>query len=169
VDAKLDDTDRTLVAALQENAQQRLEDLAKLVHMVPSSVHDRLRRLVRDGVIRRWTIDIDATAFGLDVVAFIGVRASKSCSKLLPSMEPIEAIEEFHSVAGAMGLMLKVRVANTSALLELIDRIRQIPGVEGTETSIVLQTQIDRPTPLTPLPARDSRVGNGTIRLVRKR
>jgi Lrp/AsnC family transcriptional regulator, leucine-responsive regulatory protein len=144
----IDDTDRALVGALQENAQQRLEDLAKLVRMVPSSVHDRLRRLVRDGVIRKWTIDIDATAFGLDVVAFIGVRATKSCSELLHSMEPIAEIEEFHSVAGAMGLMLKVRVANTSALLGLIDRLRAIPGVVDTETQIVLKTQIDRPTAL---------------------
>ncbi|MBA2684701.1 MAG: Lrp/AsnC family transcriptional regulator [Gemmatimonadaceae bacterium] len=144
----LDFTDHALVAALQHNAQLRLEDLAKLVHMVPSSVHDRLRRLAREGVIRGWTIDIDASAFGLDVLAYIGVRSSKPCSKLLPLMEPIAEIEEFHSVAGPLGMMLKVRVANTSALLELVERLRQIPGVEGTETSIVLKTHIERPTAL---------------------
>jgi Lrp/AsnC family leucine-responsive transcriptional regulator len=144
----LDATDHALVAALQLDAQLRLEDLAKLVHMVPSSVHERLRRLTRDGVIRGWTIDIDASAFGLEVLAFIGVESSMPCSKLLPAMESIPAIEEFHSVAGALGLMLKVRVANTSALLELIEQLRQIPGVDGTETSIVLKTQIDRPTAL---------------------
>jgi DNA-binding Lrp family transcriptional regulator len=144
----LDATDHALVAALQIDAQQRLEDLAKLVRMVPSSVHERLRRLTREGVIRGWTIDIDASAFGLEVLAFIGVRSSKPCSELLPAMRSIAAIEEFHSVAGALGLLLKVRVANTSALLELVEQLRQIPGVEGTETSIVLKTQIDRPTAL---------------------
>jgi Lrp/AsnC family leucine-responsive transcriptional regulator len=148
----VDATDRTLVAALQRDAQLRLEDLATLVHMVPSSVHERLRRLSRDGVIRGWTIDIDASAFGLEVLAFIGVRSSKPCSKLLPMMESMPAIEEFHSVAGALGMMLKVRVANTPALLDLIEQLRQIPGVEGTETSIVLKTQIDRPTALPEAP-----------------
>ncbi len=144
----LDATDRTLVAALQHDAQLRLEDLARLVRMVPSSVHERLRRLTNDGVIRRWTIDIDAAAFGLDVLAYIGVRSSRPCSELLPRMESIDAIEEFHSVAGALGLLLKVRVQNTLALLELAEQLREIPGVEGTETSIVLKTQIDRPTAL---------------------
>jgi Lrp/AsnC family transcriptional regulator, leucine-responsive regulatory protein len=143
-----DKTDRTLIVALQKNAQLRLEDLAKLVHMVPSSVHERLRRLTGEGVIRGWTITIDADAFGLNVLAYIGVRASKPCSKLMPAMESIAAIEECHSVAGENGLLLKVRVESTAALLELVERLRQIPGVEGTESSIVLKTQFDRPTPL---------------------
>lgn len=143
-----DRVDRMLITALQQNAQERLEDLGKLVSMAPSSVHERLRRLEREGVIRGWTIDVDASAFGLDVLAYIGVRSSKPCSTLLPEMESIDAIEEFHSVAGPLGLMLKVRVANTSALLELVEELRQIPGVEGTETSIVLKTHIDRPSAL---------------------
>jgi Lrp/AsnC family transcriptional regulator, leucine-responsive regulatory protein len=144
----LDKTDRTLIVALQKNAQLRLEDLASLVHMVPSSVHERLRRLTNEGVIRGWTIDIDADAFGMHVLAYVGVRSSKPCSKLMPAMESITAIEECHSVAGKNGLMLKVRVESTAALLELVERLRQIPGVEGTESSIVLKTQFDRPTAL---------------------
>ena len=146
--AELDRIDRVLVSALQQNAQLRLEDLARMVKLVPSSVHDRLRRLERDGVIRRWTIDVNVADFGLDVLAYVGVQASKACSKLMPFIEPIAAVEECHSVAGSKGLMLKVRVASTRALLDLIEQLRQIPGVEGTETSIVLKTQFDRPITL---------------------
>ncbi|HEV7704289.1 MAG TPA: Lrp/AsnC family transcriptional regulator [Gemmatimonadaceae bacterium] len=152
--AELDKIDRVLVSALQQDARLRLEDLAKLVKLVPSSVHDRLRRLERDGVIRRWTIDVNVADFGLDVLAYIGVQASKPCSKVMPFIEPIAAVEECHSVAGAKGLMLKVRVPSTRALLDLIEQLRQIPGVEGTETSIVLKTQFDRPITL---PSRAAR------------
>jgi DNA-binding Lrp family transcriptional regulator len=142
---ELDPTDLALVDALQRDASQRLEDLARLVQLAPSSVHDRLRRLERDGVIQRWTIDVDAAALGLPVLAFIGLRSTRPCSELLPALEAIPAIEEAHSVAGQLGLLLKVRVASTQALLELTERLRQIPGVEGTETTIVLRTQLDRP------------------------
>jgi hypothetical protein len=45
-------------------------------------------------------------------------------------------------------MVLKVRVANTAALLELSERLRQISGIEQTETTIVLKTQIDRPMTL---------------------
>lgn len=149
---ELDRVDLVLVEALQRDAAQRLEDLARLVQLAPSSVHERLRRLERAHVIRRWTVDVDAAALGLPVLAYMGLRTTRRCSELIPELEAIPAIEECHSVAGPLSLLLKVRVASTQALLELAERLRQIGGVEGTETTIVLQTQIDRPIAL-PQPA----------------
>jgi Lrp/AsnC family transcriptional regulator, leucine-responsive regulatory protein len=142
----LDKKDFALIEALQQNASRRLEDLAKLVNLAPSSVHDRLQRLQRDGVIRQWTIKVDAPALGLGVLAFVGLRATRPCSEIIDALSTIAAIEEVHSVAGELSMMLKVRVAATPALLELSDRLRAIPGVESTETTIVLRTQLDRST-----------------------
>jgi Lrp/AsnC family transcriptional regulator, leucine-responsive regulatory protein len=141
----LDKKDFALIEALQQNGSRRLEDLAKLVHLAPSSVHDRLQRLERVGIIRQWTIKVDAQALGLGVLAFVGIRATRPCSELVEALRAIPSIEECHSVAGELSMMLKVRVANTAGLLELSDRLRAIPGVEQTETTIVLKTQIDRP------------------------
>lgn len=146
----LDRKDFALLDALQQNASQRLEDLARLVKLAPSSVHERLRRLQREGVIRRWTVDVDAAALGLGVVAFIGIRATRPCSELLDAIRKIPSIEECHSVAGDLSMILKVRVMNTAALLGLSEHLRQIPGIEQTETTIVLKTQIDRPIALQP-------------------
>lgn len=155
----LDQSDRTLLHALQQDASQRLEDLARLVGLAPSSVHDRLARLERDGVIRRWTIELDATALGLGVLAYVGLRTSRPCSALVLALKSIPAIEECHSVAGESSLLLKVRVESPAALLALVERLRDIPGIDQTETTIVLGTQFDRPTPLPverpPKPSRE--------------
>lgn len=148
----LDQTDRTLLQALQQDASRRLEDLARLVGLAPSSVHDRLARLTRQGVLRRWTVDVDPGAIGLGVLAYVGVRSSRACSAMTGALEAIPAIEECHSVAGELSLLLKVRVADPPALLALIERLREIPGVEQTETTIVLGTQFDRPIPPPPEP-----------------
>lgn len=152
----LDQTDLLLVDALQQDAAQRLEDLARVVRLAPSSVHERLHRLERDGIIRRWSVDLNAEALGLGVLAYVGVRASRPCSELVDALGKIPAIEECHSVAGELSLLLKVRVATTPALLELVERIRQIPGIEGTETTIVLKTQLQRPIPI-PMPPASGR------------
>ncbi len=141
----LDKKDFALIDALQENASRRLEDLAHLVKLAPSSVHERLRRLEKERVIRKWTIDLDASAVGLGVTAFVGVRATRPCSELLDGLLAISCIEECHSVAGQLAMMLKVRVGKTEDLLMLTEQLRQIPGVEQTEATIVLKTQIDRP------------------------
>ena len=157
----LDPVDRTLVDALQRNAAQRLEDLARMVQLAPSSVHERIRRLEREGIIQRWTVDVDAAALGLGVLAYVGIRATKPCSQILPAIAGIPAIEECHSVAGELSMLLKVRIATTAALLEFAEQLRQIPGIEGTESTIVLQTHIDRPIALPDpgLPKRSAKKG----------
>jgi DNA-binding Lrp family transcriptional regulator len=142
---ELDRKDFDLVAALQQDATQRLEDLAKLVGMAPSSVHERVRRLERAGVIRRWTVECDAAALGLPVLAFIGLQSTRPCSELLHDIKAIPAIEECHSVAGSLSMLLKVRVESPPALLALTERLRALPGIESTQTTIVLATQLDRP------------------------
>ncbi len=144
----LDRKDFALLDALRQNASQRLEDLARLVKLAPSSVHERLRRLEREKVIRKWTVDVDAAALGLGVVAFIGISATRPCSELLDAIGRMPSIEECHSVAGELSMMLKVRVRDTGALLSLTEHLRQIPGIEQTETTIVLKTQIERPVAL---------------------
>ena len=140
-----DRIDLAILNALQKNAAQRLEDLARVVKLAASSVHDRLRRLERDKVIRRWTVEVDYGALGLGVLAYIGVRATRPCSELVEALRVIPEIEEAHSIAGQMSMLLKVRVATTQDLLSLVDRLREVPGVDSTETTIVLQTQFTRP------------------------
>lgn len=141
---QLDRIDAILVAALQEEGRLRLEDLARRVELAPSSVHDRLRRLQRDGVIRRWTIDVAPDALGLTVLAFVGVRSSQPCSELVGAFEQIREIEECQSVAGQLSMILKLRASSTEHLLGIIERLKQIPGVESTETTVVLKTLFER-------------------------
>jgi DNA-binding Lrp family transcriptional regulator len=147
---QLDQIDRALLAALRQEGRMRLEDLARKVELSPSSVHDRLRRLQRDGVIRRWTIEVAPEALGLGVLALVGVRASRPCSELVEVLAQMPEVEEFHSVAGQLSLVLKLRASNTEHLLALIERLKQVPGIESTETTVVLKTYFERgPQPAT--------------------
>jgi DNA-binding Lrp family transcriptional regulator len=141
---RVDETDAALLAALQEDGRLRLEDLARLVGLSASSVHDRLRRLQRDGVIRRWTVEVAPEALGLPVLALVGVRASRPCGELVGPLTAMPEVEEYHAVAGAFGAVLKVRAAGPEHLHELVERLRRVPGVGGTETTVVLKTYVER-------------------------
>jgi DNA-binding Lrp family transcriptional regulator len=140
----LDQIDTILLATLQEQGRLRLEDLARRVKLSPSTVHDRLQRLQRDGVIRKWTIAVNPQALNLTVLAFVGVRASRPCSDLVVALERIHEIEEAHSVDGQFSVLVKLRVTSTEHLLHLLERIKRIPGVESTETTVALKTFIER-------------------------
>ena len=157
----LDPIDLILIDAIQQNASRRLEDLGRMVNLAPSSVHERLRKLERDGVIRRWTVDLDAQAVGLDVCAFVGIRGGKT-KVSVEDIAKIPEVEEIHSVAGDLCFLLKVRVPDTTALLALIGQLREIPGIEATHSTIVLKTQLDRPFALPHVPAPKPN-GNGHL------
>lgn len=147
---RLDEIDTALLAALQEEGRLRLEDLARRVGLSPSSVHDRLGRLRRDGVIRRWTIAVAPEALGLTVLAFVGVHASRPCSELVEPLAAIREIEEFHSVAGQLSFLVKLRASSTEHLLAIVERLKRIPGIESTDTTVVLKSYLERgPQPAT--------------------
>jgi Lrp/AsnC family leucine-responsive transcriptional regulator len=141
---RVDDKDLALLAVLHGNARIRLEDLGRTVDLAPSSVHERLRRLDREGVIRSWTVDLAPEAFDLDTLALVGVRASRPCSDIVGQFERLPEIEECHSVAGALSMVLKVRVGTPGDLLVFVEGLRRIPGVEATETTIVLKSYFER-------------------------
>jgi Lrp/AsnC family transcriptional regulator, leucine-responsive regulatory protein len=53
-------------------------------------------------------------------------------------------IEECHSVAGDFSLVLKVRVASSGALLDFVESLRSVPGIDGTVTTVMLRTHFER-------------------------
>src|SRR5215813_8313863 len=140
VNRSLDRIDAVLLDALRTNGRLRLEDLARRVELSPSSVHERLRRLQRTGVIRRWTIVVAPEALGLTVLAYVDVRASRPCAELAAPVGGIQEVEEFHALAGQFSFRLKLRASGTEHLLEVVERLKQIPGVDATETTVVLKT-----------------------------
>src|SRR5260370_30732319 len=112
----LDRIDAVLLDALRTNGRLRLEDLARRVELSPSSVHERLRRLERTGVIRRWTIAVAPEALGLGVLAFVDVRASRPCSQLAEPIGRIGEGEEFHALAGQLCFSPQMRAPTPAPL-----------------------------------------------------
>lgn len=148
----MEQTDRQILRLLAEDGRRSITDLAELVGLSVSAVHQRVRRLETRGVIRRYTAVLDAEAIGLPLTAFISI---KPIDPAAPDDAPdrlahLAAIEACHSVAGDESYVLKVRVSGPGALEELLQQIRAAANV-STRTSVVLSTPYeDRPPPVVP-------------------
>ncbi len=140
----LDETDSKILRCLQANARTTLTEVGKQAGLAASSVHERLRRLQRDGVIRGWTLAVDPRAVGRPVTAFVGVEADVTGGALAGRLRQRAEIDECHDIAGDLSFFLKVRARDTEALLELVDWIRELPGVRQTRTTVVLKTEFER-------------------------
>lgn len=69
----MDGKDRVILSILQEDARATYAHIAAQVGLSASSVHDRVRKLERRGIIRGYRASVDAGAVGLDVTALISV------------------------------------------------------------------------------------------------
>lgn len=141
----LDETDRALLVALQDDCKRSLAELGLAVGLSAPSVLERVRRLEEQGVVRGYHAQVDAKKVGLDVGAFIGVGIAhpRQIAKFEARVAKMPEVIECHHVTGRHTLMLKLRTTNTDALAALIGQIRELPGVERTETMVVLATQFE--------------------------
>jgi Lrp/AsnC family leucine-responsive transcriptional regulator len=139
----LDPIDRKLVALLQQDGRATNNELAREVGLAVSSANERVRKLVDRGVLTGFHAHASAEALDLDLLALVFVGWSAPATER-PFLERVVAegcVLECHHVTGTWNYALKVRVKNPRMLEAfLAEVVKAVPGVERTETIIVLSS-----------------------------
>jgi Lrp/AsnC family leucine-responsive transcriptional regulator len=139
----LDATDRKLLTLLQGNDHLALAELSAATGVAASTINDRIKRLVRQGVITGFHARLSPDAIGLDLLAFmlVGWSDPKVEPAFLAKIRKSPDVLECHHITGAWNYLLKVRVRNTRELETFIaDIVKSVKGVQRTETLIAMST-----------------------------
>jgi Lrp/AsnC family transcriptional regulator, leucine-responsive regulatory protein len=158
--AVLDAIDCHILRLLRRDGRMSHAAIAKEVGLSGPAVHDRVRKLEARGVIAGYSAVLDPVALDRSHVAFIMVTLSEGSEFAID--DPIVAricdeqdVLEFHRIAGQDCYLLKVRTATNRDLEQLLRRIRRIRGVARTRTTIVLSTELEKPSIDAPQRNRD--------------
>jgi Lrp/AsnC family leucine-responsive transcriptional regulator len=138
-----DTIDRKILALVQRDAALSQADIGKRVGLSAAAVNERIKKLERAKVIRRWTALVDAEAVGATVTAFIEVfiEHPKLEGGFVERISKLDEVLELHHVTGEFSLLLKVRVRDMQALKELLlNQLNAQEGVRQTRTVMVLST-----------------------------
>ena len=140
----MDEKDRAILSMLERDARATYADIAEEVGLSPSSVHERVKKLERRGVIVGYRAELDPKALGLDVTALVSVMPldPKEPDDLPDRVRGFGEVEDCWSVAGQESYVLKVRTATTEHLEELLRRLREKARVQ-TRTTVVLSTPFE--------------------------
>ena len=141
--ADIDEIDLELIDLLQKDARIPQAQLAATVGLAPSSVNERIRKLGERGLVSGYHAKISPEAMGYDLLAFLYVAWSKPETEraFLKKVINQPTVMEAHHVTGVWNYMLKVRVKNTRMLEGFLAKvIKAVPGIERTETVIVLSS-----------------------------
>lgn len=136
----LDEIDRGLLRILQENAKTPYSKISKELGISEATVHLRIRKLVKQGVIKRFQAIVDPAKVGRDVVAIIALTADpRKYDSVLERLKSMPDVYDVYDVTGEYYTLLKVRVGSKEELTRVLDEIGKIDGVESTRTMFVLR------------------------------
>jgi Lrp/AsnC family leucine-responsive transcriptional regulator len=142
-----DAVDRRILHILREDGRTSHASIAKQVGLSAPAVGERIRKLEQGGVIRGYQAVLDPERVGVGICAFVAIapQPRKSGRQLVERLLELPEVEELHAVAGTYSYIAKVRVPSTQELDGFLDRLFMLEGVERTETTMVLRTNIERP------------------------
>jgi Lrp/AsnC family leucine-responsive transcriptional regulator len=150
VPAKLDSRDRALLALLSQDATLSYVELGKAINLSAPAVHDRVKRLRAEGVIKATVASLDGIKLGRPFLAFVHVdTTSYSVAQQYLELQEFDEIEEIHTTTGDSAVLLKVRTQDTRSFERLLARLHAIDQISGTRSYIALTTYLERgPSPL---------------------
>ncbi|WP_425088683.1 Lrp/AsnC ligand binding domain-containing protein [Stappia sp.] len=140
----LDRTDRRILAVLQTDGRITTTDLAARVNLSPTATAERMKRLVRDGYILRFSAELDPVKLGQGLLIFLQVKLDRTTPEVFDAfanaVKRVPQVLECHMVAGGFDYLVKARVSDMASYRKLLaDAVLDLPGVRETHTYAVME------------------------------
>lgn len=144
--------DRRILRALQEDARRSNRQLARELDVAATTVGNHLADLEERGVVRGYRADIDYRKLGLGLVAVTRIKArGEALPAIVRALTEHPSLTHVYEITGEFDVMVIGRFANEQEMNREIKSMLSMPGIEGTNTSIVLDApkeQLDVELPI---------------------
>jgi len=138
---KLDKVDREIIKALQKDARTPFTEIGKMLGISDATVHVRVKRMWRAGVIKKYTIVMSEEILGRGIASYVlmSVKQGKveEVSKMLAKMETVTMVQEVH---GSNDILVKIGTGDLESLRDVVKEIQEIPDVVASECLTVFKT-----------------------------
>lgn len=136
----MDDLDHRLIAALRHDARAAVATLAQQLGVSRGTVTNRIAKLERDGVITGYTVRLRPDAAPDEIRAWTSLAVEGNQYDVVRALLGEPGVVALHDTNGRWDLLVELRVADLDALSRTLERIRAIPGISASETSVHLRT-----------------------------
>ncbi|MGH9987521.1 MAG: Lrp/AsnC family transcriptional regulator, partial [Nitrososphaeraceae archaeon] len=117
-------------------------EIARNIGISDATVHMRVKRLMVEGIIRKFTIALNYDVIGYDHLAFLGINAKPGFTDIVISkLSLLDPVLEIHEMYGRFDLMLKIRAKNLEDMRNIVEnKIRNLPHIVKVELLTVLKS-----------------------------
>ena len=140
---QLDKTDIAILRALQRNAKLTTKELADAVHLTPTPVFERLKRLERQGIIKQYIAVLDARKLDRAFIVFCSVKLSRMNHDIaldfVRRIADIPEVTECYNISGDFDYLLKINVRDIAQYQEiLLNKLGTIDSLGSVKSSFVM-------------------------------
>lgn len=147
----IDNLDRTILSVLMSNARMPFKDIAARCGISRAAVHQRVLRLVEQGVVVGSSFEISPKSVGYSTCTYVGLNLERGSMyrDVVARLEHIPEVVECHFTTGPYTMLVKLYARDNEHLMDLLNtKMQGIPGVVSTETLISLEQSIKRHIPV---------------------
>ncbi|MCS6767284.1 MAG: Lrp/AsnC family transcriptional regulator [Candidatus Nitrosocaldus sp.] len=145
---KIDELDMRIVSELMKDASISVPRLSRKINVNASVVYSRIKRLVKLGLIKKYTIVVNEEMLGYNVKAVTGINMdSKMRDTIISGLMKIGEVREIAEVTGRFDILVTLTARTLDEIHHIVsDRIGRLEGVQRTETFIEMKRTIKEPT-----------------------
>jgi len=136
--SQLDDIDHMIISMLVKDARIPYTEIAKRVGLSEAGVRKRIDRLLKMGVIKRFTVEVDY-AVRVKAITLIATEPSTDTSEISRKVKEINGVERVYEVTGVYDVIAVISSPGMAEINKCIDELRRIRGVKSTNTMIILR------------------------------
>ncbi len=148
---KIDNLDKKILSILSKNARIPFKDVAAECGVSRAAIHQRVQRLIDNGVILGSGFDINPRSLGYSTCTYVGLNLERGSmyKDVVKRLVNIPEIVECHFTTGPYTMLIKAYARDNEELMDLLNnKLQTIPGVVSTETLISLEQSIKREMPV---------------------
>jgi Lrp/AsnC family transcriptional regulator for asnA, asnC and gidA len=140
-EVSLDTLDWQILQTIQENSKQTYSEVGRQLGVAHSTVYDRIRKMEKNGIIKKWTVDINLEKIGINYITarmtvYTDPKESENVAKNLS--EAKEVLEVSMSLSEELLIITKVLARDQDELHSFIaKKVAPLQGVLRIRTSIV--------------------------------
>ena len=129
-----------LLRILRENSRMPYLEIARILGVSETAVRKRVKRLLEEGVIRRFTVEIDPKKVGYQVVAMIGLDTKpEALISVLEMLKELENVQNLYSSSGDHMIMMECWFKDYNELSRFIKSLEEIEGITRICPAIILE------------------------------
>ncbi len=135
----MDATDQALISLLRQDARLSVADLAHKLKVSRGTVTNRMRKLEDEQVIVGYTVRLKPEAEPERIRAWMGITVEGNRTReVIASLLGEPGVAALHDTNGRWDLLAELEARSMGELSKVLERIRLVAGIRGTETNIHL-------------------------------